>query len=72
MTPSASSSNIPMLRLTGRSENNRRMHHALTDFLDEITRQCKFKYHFFEHYHMDRIIQKKYVLLYEQIIRLKL
>ena len=44
----------------------------LTDFLDEVTRRCKFKYHFFGHYHMDRIIQKKYVMLYEQIIRLKL
>ena len=45
---------------------------TLTDFLEEVTRRCKFKYHFFGHYHMDRIIQKKYVLLYEQIIRLKL
>jgi len=45
---------------------------ALTDFLEEVTQRCKFKYHFFGHYHMDRIIQKKYVLLYEQIIRLKL
>ena len=45
---------------------------TLTDFLDEVARRCKFKYHFFGHYHMDRIIQKKYVLLYEQIIRLKL
>ena len=45
---------------------------ALTDFLEEVTQRCKFKYHFFGHYHMDRNIQKKYVLLYEQIIRLKL
>ena len=45
---------------------------ALTDFLDEITQRCEFKYNFFGHYHMDRIIQKKYALLYEQSIRLKL
>ncbi len=45
---------------------------TLTDFLDEITQRCEFKYHFFGHYNMDRIIQKKYALLYEQSIRLKL
>lgn len=45
---------------------------ALTDFLDEITQRCQFKYHFFGHYHTNKIIQAKYVLLYEQIIRLKL
>ena len=45
---------------------------ALTDFLDEITQRCQFQYHFFGHYHTNKIIQKKYVLLYEQIIHLKL
>ena len=45
---------------------------ALTDFLDEVTQRCQFQYHFFGHYHTNKIIQEKYVLLYEQIIRLKL
>lgn len=44
---------------------------ALTDFLEEIHQRVQFKYHFFGHYHADQVIQQKYVLLYEQIIRLK-
>lgn len=44
---------------------------ALTDFLEEIRQRGHFKYHFFGHYHTDQVIQQKYVLLYEQIIRLK-
>ena len=44
---------------------------ALTDFLEGISQRCRFKYHFFGHYHGNEIIRKKYVLLYEQIIRLK-
>ena len=44
---------------------------ALTDFLEEIGQRCRFKYHFFGHYHEIEIIREKYVLLYEQIIRLK-
>ena len=44
---------------------------VLTDFLDEVAQQCKFRYWFFGHYHNNRIVQKKYVLLYEQILRLK-
>ncbi len=31
---------------------------ALTDFLGEVAQRCKFKYHFFGHYYMDRVIQK--------------
>ena len=34
--------------------------------------RCKFKYWFFGHYHEDMVVEKKYVMLYEQIIRLKL
>ena len=44
---------------------------ALTDFLDEIAQRCRFRYQFFGHYHTNRVIREKYVLLYEQIIRLK-
>ncbi len=45
---------------------------ALTDFLEEVSQRCRFRYHFFGHYHIDRVIREKYVLLYEQIIRLKI
>ena len=44
---------------------------ALTEFFDEIRQRCQFKYWFFGHYHEDMIVEKKYVMLYEQIIRLK-
>ncbi len=44
---------------------------ALTDFLEEVCRQCRFKYHFFGHCHSNLVLQQKYVLLYEQILRLK-
>ena len=44
---------------------------VLTDFLEEISRRCKFKYWFFGHLHDNRVIREKFVLLYEQIIRLK-
>ena len=45
---------------------------ALTDFLEEVSQRCQFRYHFFGHYHTDRVIREKYVLLYEQIIKLKM
>ena len=45
---------------------------ALTDFLEEVSQRCKFRYQFFGHYHTNKVIREKYVLLYEQIIRLKL
>ena len=44
---------------------------ALTDFLEEVVQRCKFSYHFFGHYHTNRVIREKFVLLYEQIIKLK-
>ena len=45
---------------------------ALTEFFDEIRQRCQFKYWFFGHYHENMVIEKKYAMLYEQIIRLKL
>ena len=45
---------------------------ALTEFFDEVSQRCQFKYWFFGHYHEHMVIEKKYVMLYEQIIRLKL
>ena len=43
----------------------------LTDFLEEVRQRCRFRYHFFGHYHGDGIIQKRFVMLYKQILRLK-
>ena len=43
----------------------------LTDFLEEVRQRCRFRYHFFGHYHGDGIIQNQFVLLYKQILRLK-
>ncbi len=43
----------------------------LTNFLEEVRQRCRFRYHFFGHYHGDGIIQKQFVLLYKQIVRLK-
>lgn len=44
---------------------------ALTEFLDEVRQRCRFRYWFFGHYHDNGIIQERYVLLYEQMIRVK-
>ncbi len=43
----------------------------LTDFLDEINERCAFDYWFFGHYHDNRAIMRKYILLYEQIVELE-
>ena len=44
---------------------------ALTDFFDEIQERCQFKYWFFGHYHENMVVEKEFVMLYNQIIRLK-
>jgi len=44
----------------------------LTDFLDEVAEQCEFRYWFLGHYHTNCVIRKKFAILYEQIIHLKL
>ena len=43
---------------------------ALTDFLEELSQQCQFEKWFFGHYHDDRVVRQKYVLLYKGITRL--
>lgn len=43
---------------------------SLTLYFDEIMETVKFKKWFFGHYHDDRQITEKFVLLYEQIIRI--
>ena len=45
---------------------------TLTDFFDEVRQRYQFKYWFFAHYHENMVIEKKYVMLYEQSIKLKL
>ena len=44
---------------------------ALTEFFDEVCQRCTFRYWFFGHYHSNMVIEKKYAMLYEQIIGLK-
>lgn len=42
----------------------------LTDFFDEVCQRCRFKVWFFGHYHANREIENRYIMLYEQIKRL--
>ena len=43
-------------------------HDALTGYFETLKETCQFRHWFFGHYHDNRILQGKYVLLYEQII----
>ena len=45
-------------------------HDRLTDFFEEIKDKCEFDYWFFGHYHDNRPIMRKYVLLHEQIVEI--
>jgi len=45
-------------------------HDRLTDFFEEIKNRLEFEYWFFGHYHDNRIVARKYILLYEQIVEL--
>ncbi len=42
----------------------------LTDYLQEIKKNCKYNQWFFGHYHNDQMISPKKILLYERIIRI--
>ena len=42
----------------------------LTDFLEEVRSRSQFHYWLFGHYHDNRIIDEKYVMLYEQMVRI--
>ncbi len=44
----------------------------LTDFFEEVSQRCQFNYWFCGHYHLNAILEQRYVLLYEQIVQLKL
>ena len=41
----------------------------LTDFLETIQQKTRFHYWLFGHYHYNRIFEEKYVLLWEQMVR---
>lgn len=42
----------------------------LTDYLDEIRHRCKFKWWFFGHYHDNKYVNAKEILIYEQIVQI--
>ena len=44
----------------------------LRGFFEEVSQRCQFKYWFCGHYHLNEILKQRYVLLYEQIIQLRL
>lgn len=41
----------------------------LTNFLEGVRQKTKFHYWLFGHYHDNRIFEEKYVLLWEQIVK---
>lgn len=43
----------------------------LTDYLQEISEKCEFNKWYFGHYHENRKIDSKYILLYEDIVPVK-
>ena len=43
----------------------------LTDFFEELKERCNFNYWFFGHYHDNRALMQKYILLYEQIVEIE-
>ncbi len=45
-------------------------HDNLTDFLETVRQRCSFKAWFFGHYHKNKMIGRKYVMLYEMIVPL--
>ena len=44
---------------------------ALTDYLEEIRQKCQYQRWFFGHYHDDRNVTERDLMLYEQIIRIR-
>ena len=60
------------METAGRQTPARCLHFILlTEFFDEVRQKCTFQYWFFGHYHSNMVIEKRYAMLYEQIIRLK-
>ncbi|MFR8557709.1 MAG: metallophosphoesterase family protein [Acutalibacteraceae bacterium] len=46
-------------------------HDRLTDYFETLMNNCRFQYWFFGHYHDNRVIDRKYILLYEQIVQME-
>ena len=46
-------------------------HDRLTDYFETLKDNCQFRYWFFGHYHDNRVLQQKYVLLYVDIMPLR-
>ena len=44
---------------------------ALTDYLEEIRQKCRYRRWFFGHYHDNRNVTERDLMLYEQIIRIR-
>ena len=59
-----------MLDLREAQEKGSYLPNRLTDFLDELVKRARFQYWFLGHYHGDAVINDKYVILYEKMIRL--
>lgn len=45
-------------------------HDTLTDYFEKIRRLCDFNLWFFGHYHENKMIGQKYIMLYEMIVPL--
>ena len=45
------------------------VHDHLTDFLEEVKERAKFHYWLFGHYHDNKIIDNRFVLLWEQMVQ---
>jgi Putative NADH-flavin reductase len=45
-------------------------HDRLTDFFEEIKDRCRFSCWFLGHYHDNRTVRRKYMLLYDQIMKI--
>ena len=43
----------------------------LTDYFETLKNNCQFQYWFFGYYHDNRVIDRKYILLYEQILQIE-
>ncbi len=41
----------------------------MTDFLEEVKERARFHYWLFGHYHNNKIIDDRFVLLWEQIVQ---
>lgn len=50
--------------------SNGYVHDRLTDFLEEVKEKARFHYWLFGHYHDNKIIDDRFVLLWEQIVQI--